>query len=52
MHEKSEAGNLLKGSAAMAKRQFNEEVKADISDNRLEFKCGPMRKFYFQRIMH
>lgn len=53
MKEKIEVGSLLQGFVAMAKNQFDKGVKVIRSDNGLEFKSGPMRKFYFENgIIH
>jgi len=53
MHEKSEVGTLLKKLVTMTKNQFGKGVKVVRSANGLEFKSGPMRKFYLENgIMH
>ncbi|KAJ4812579.1 Retroelement pol polyprotein-like [Rhynchospora pubera] len=46
MIEKSETGDLLKSFCRMIQTQFNKSVKCIRSDNGLEFKSGPMKKFY------
>ncbi|KAJ4755428.1 Retroelement pol polyprotein-like [Rhynchospora pubera] len=46
MVEKSETGDLLKSFCKMIQTQFNQSVKCIRSDNGLEFKSGPMKKFY------
>ena len=46
MTEKGEVGMLLKGFVDMARNQFEKFVKVIQSDNRLEFKSGPLNFFY------
>ena len=53
MKEKSEAGHFLKTFVSMINTQFDKCVKVIRTDNGLEFKSGPMKKFYAEKdIVH